>query len=117
LALGVTGVISAFNTIERLNREARTLTIANQFAQQELEIYRNTNFNAISIGTVNITAGLPTDLRSPRTAAITISDADPNADPPNHALVRVNVAVSWTESGKTRQIQSETLIAQEGINR
>lgn len=118
MAVAAVSLVTVFTTITSLNRRTRNLTLATQAAQKQVEIYRNTAFSALSIGTVNFEPDLPAALRAPRTATATFSDADPNADPPNPIeLMRLDIAITYTEKGQTKKVEVSTLITKRGINR
>lgn len=118
LAVGAAAVMTVFNSINQLNRRARNFTTANQLAQKRVEIYRNSIFSNIVIGTEDFSNELPANFGSPKSATAVISDADPNADAPDPIeLKRVDITISYTDGGRTKNVSVSTLIAKRGINR
>lgn len=114
IAMSVAAVLTAFIAVESLNRRARNLTIATQAANQQLETYRNTAYAGIPTGANQDLSSLLTpypSLGTPRSALATITEIDPAG------LKQVDIAISYTESGKTKNVQVSTLIARRGINR
>jgi prepilin-type N-terminal cleavage/methylation domain-containing protein len=118
LAVAAISLVTVFLTVGALNRRTRSMTLATQAAQKRVEIYRNQAFSTLALGTVDFTSELPASLGAPKSATATISDADPNSDPPNPIdLKRVDIDISYTDKGVTKKVQVSTLVAKRGINR
>lgn len=108
-------ILTAFTSIEVLNRRARNITIATQAAQQQMETYRGTPFVNLPVaGTHNVTSTLlgPYDsLGDPREATVVVTDTQPGA------LKRIDINIYYTESGKRKDIQLSTLMTIRGLNK
>jgi prepilin-type N-terminal cleavage/methylation domain-containing protein len=111
LAIASVSMVTLFISAEALNRQARNLTVAGQLAHEKLESQRNTLYNGLTVGTSNFTSSLPSSLTAPRSGTVTITEVEPDG------LKQVDVLISWTDGGKTKRVQSSTLIAKRGINR
>jgi prepilin-type N-terminal cleavage/methylation domain-containing protein len=111
LAIASTGMVTLFTSAEALNRQARNLTVAGQLAHEKLENARNTLYNGLSVGTTDFSSSVPEALPAPKTGTVTVIEVDPLG------LKRVDVAITWTDSGKTKRVQSSTLVARRGLNR
>lgn len=106
-------VTQAFIGIDIVNSRSDAQTEAVELMQQKLEILRNTPYNNLSIGTVDFSNEMEpfVGLQEPRSATVTITEVTPSA------LKRVDIAISYTQSGKTRTIGTSTMIGLRGINR
>lgn len=106
-------VTQAFVGIGVVNNRSDAQTEAVELMQQKLELLRNTPYNNLVVGTTDFSNEMDTfsALKSPRTATITITEVTPST------LKRVDISLSYTQSGKTRTIGTSTLIGLRGINR
>lgn len=114
IAITVTVVAGVWNSVEILNRRARNLTIATQVVQQQVEVYRNTPFAGLpAAGTIDASSILSPypSLGSPRSVSVVVTDVDPGD------LKQVDVNLSYTESGHTKNAQATTLISIKGLNK
>lgn len=113
LAIIVVAVGGMLDSIGAINRSANQLTIATGIAQQQLERYRNIPYNDINVGTVDLSSALAPypSLHSPRSATATVTQVDPNG------LKEVEIDISYTGSGGTKNVQVATEISYKGINK
>ncbi|HSX48544.1 MAG TPA: prepilin-type N-terminal cleavage/methylation domain-containing protein [Candidatus Nanoarchaeia archaeon] len=110
LAMSAAAVVSVFVTVKTLNRRARNITLATQAAQQEIEVLRNTAYASLPIGSTDFSSSLPGELQDPKTATAVIAESPVG-------LKRVDITISYGESGRSKQIQFSTAISQIGIDR
>lgn len=113
IVLVVIAVSQVFITIGSLNRRANNLTVATQVAQQQIEIFRNTPYSNIAVGTLDFSSSLnpyPT-LDSPRSATATVTETTPSN------LKLIVITVSYTDRGKSRSVELQTIIGNKGINK
>jgi type II secretory pathway pseudopilin PulG len=102
-----------FITVREVNDNANNAVIANQLAEQQMEIYRNTTYNNLTTGTQSVSSILtpyPT-LRSPRSATVTITELQTSG------YKQVDVVISYTGRGGTKTVRLTTLVAVQGINK
>lgn len=118
VALAVLGIVvlslfELFAQIRQINRSANNFTTATQLAQQSIELYRNTPYANINLGTQDLAASLTPypALKSPRTATATVSQIDING------LKQVDVQITYQDRSGPKQIQLSTIVALKGINR
>lgn len=118
VALAVLGIVvlslfELFAQIRQINRSANNFTTATQLAQQSIELYRNTPYANINLGTKDLAASLTPypALKSPRTATATVSQIDING------LKQVDVQITYQDRSGPKQIQLSTIVALKGINR
>ncbi len=109
----VSVIITAIFGIQNLNHKTKNLTIATQVVQQQEEVYRNTPYNSIPVGTVDLISQLSPypSLHTPRSATATITEIQAGS------LKKVVINVAYTEAGSTKNIAVATLIASRGINK
>ncbi len=109
----ILGVYGFFESVRDMNRFANNLVIANQVAQQQIETYRNTPYNNLTVGTNNVSSILtpyPT-LRTPRSATAVITELQADG------LKQIDLTVSYTDKGGTKTIAVTTLVSSRGINK
>lgn len=111
LSLVVLSIANLFIAIEDTNRQARNIAIAVQLANEKMENYRNRPYSAMTVGVTDFTTSLPATLHPPRSATSTVTEIDAGG------LKRVDIAISYTEHSRTKNIQTSTLLARRGINR
>lgn len=106
-------VTQAFIGIGVVNNRSDAQTEAVELMQQKLELLRNTPFNDLDVGVSDFTTEMApfTTLQNPRSATVTITEVTPST------LKRVDIQLSYTQSGKSRTVGTSTLIGLHGINR
>lgn len=111
VSIAFVSVVQVFITVNRINRHARNLTDAKQLAQEKVEIYRNTAYSDIPIGSpaVTFTSELPARLPSPRSGVINVSEVEPG-------LKRIDVNILYTDR-TAKNVQLTTYVTEDGINR
>lgn len=105
-------LIGALSTISNnnvyLSQVGRDLTIVNSFAENKIEELRSKGFIALSNGTTNITLELPSELKTPRSASLQISDA-------STGLKLVTLNLSYNAQGRTQTQTYKTYIGELGV--
>lgn len=106
MSIGLTGM---FRAIVHIQGSARNQQVATLAAQREIESLRNNNYNSLAAGsTINFTADLPADLPSPKSGTVAVSE-------PSSGLKRVDVTVTYNQSGKNKQVIVSSTIGIIGI--
>lgn len=111
LVIGVVfgGLSTLFITIQRSQVQTSYLESATRAAQREIESLRNDNYNNLVAGqTINFTDQLPASLPSGSMGTVVVSE-------PTSGLKRVDVTVSYTYNGQTRNVNLSSLIGVIGI--
>ncbi len=105
-------IVGVFIMVGKLNRQARNLAIATQLAQEKVEVYRNTPFDSIPLGTPaeDFSSSLPSNFGSPKSAVANISQLQAG-------LIQVDIAITYREEGAPKNVQVTTLIAERGLNK
>lgn len=114
MGIVIASVSELYVSLRQTNRAANNLTIATQVAQEQVERYRNTNFNNIPVGTVDVTAsalGAYPSLLPPRSATVVSTLVDANG------LKQIDVAISYKDRTGIKNVQMSTLISYKGVNR
>jgi hypothetical protein len=91
-----------------LSQRGRDLIIANAYAEQKIEALRSAGYLTLTNGTSNITAELPSELKAPRSASLTISDQ-------TTAIKKVYLSVTYNEQGTPRTQTYTTYIGELGV--
>jgi len=113
LLLMFIAVTQAFITIGTINNRANAQTQAIELMQQKLERIRNTPYANLAVGTTSFASELNAfpALQSPRTATVVVSETVAGT------LKRVDITISYTQSGRLRTVATSTLIGLRGLNR
>ncbi len=106
-------VTQAFITIGTINNRANAQTQAVELMQQKLETVRNTPYANLSIGTTDFSTELNAfpALKAPRTANLIVTEVTPGT------LKRVDITITYTQSGIQKKVGTSTLVGLRGLNR
>lgn len=111
IVVGVT-FISSMNLVvdnyNNLGKQGRNLVLANSYAEAKIEGLRNTGYNGINLGTTDLSSELPSQLPSPRSASMVVSQ-------PQAGLKQIDVYVSYNDLGTTRNYSYRTYIGELGV--
>lgn len=111
LVIGVifVGLSNIFVSIQRTQVQTSYLENATRAAQRQVESLRNSNYNNLEADqNINFSSSLPETLPSDSTGTVQITEPTPG-------LKRVDVTVSYTYGGDTRDVSLSSLIGQIGI--
>jgi len=98
-----------FIGIQRIQAQSTYTEVANRAAQRQIESLRNSNYNSLTPGqTVSFTPELPDNLPAGATGSYVVSE-------PISGLRRVDVTITYTYGGSTRNIVLSSLIGVIGI--
>lgn len=105
-------LVGALSTISNnnvyLSQKGRDLTVVNSFAENKVEELRSKGFITLTNGTQDITSQMPSELKSPRSGSIQISDA-------TTGLKLITVTLSYNEVGKPQTQTYKTYIGELGV--
>lgn len=110
----IIGIVAAsistlFISINTLQRKTARIDSATRAAQREVEMLRNDNYASLTAGqSLSFTDRLPNSLPADRNGTVTVSEPSPD-------LKRVDVTVTYTDSGKQERIVLSSLIGVIGI--
>jgi prepilin-type N-terminal cleavage/methylation domain-containing protein len=104
----IPSVALALNNLAAINHRARDLALANTIAQNKVETLRSIGYNSITSGTVNFSSELPISMGGPKSASYTIST-------PVTGEKQVDVNITYTDYGATRNLAFRTYISELGV--
>jgi len=104
----IPAVAIALTNLTIVDYQARDLALANFIAQNKVETLRSAGYNSLNNGTISFTAQLPNTMGSPKSANYTVST-------PQTGVKQVDVAISYTEYKKTKNIAYRTYISELGV--
>jgi prepilin-type N-terminal cleavage/methylation domain-containing protein len=108
----IVAIYGFFGSVREINRYANNLVIANQALQQQVEIYRNTPYAGIAVGTQNLNSALtayPSLKNGTMSAVVT--------EPQVTGYKQIAFTLSYLDKGGTKTVKASTIIANRGINR
>lgn len=97
-------VTSYIHTAQR----GRYLNLANAYVEAKVEALRNTGYNGLTPGTSDISGELPSQLPSPKSAAMTIGN-------PSGGLKEVDLNLSYKDQGQTNTLSYTTYVGELGV--
>jgi type II secretory pathway pseudopilin PulG len=104
------GIATLMLNVIGVQRQASNLQVATRAAQTEVESLRNDNYDSLTDGqNVDFTTSLPGTLPAPKTGSVAITE-------PTAGIKRVDVTVSYTDDGRTRNVELSSLIGVIGIS-
>jgi prepilin-type N-terminal cleavage/methylation domain-containing protein len=104
----VAGINSIYLTHLAQSQRVRNLALVNSFAENKIESLRSAGFLAISDGTTDISAQLPSDLWSPKSATLEISSA-------TSGLKNVVLAITYNDGGQPKTLNYQTYVGELGV--
>jgi prepilin-type N-terminal cleavage/methylation domain-containing protein len=104
------GIASLFYSIQVTQQQSRYVDAATRAAQREIEVLRNNSYNNLQDGQViNFTSDLPDSLPANKSGIVNVSE-------PSNGLKRVDVTVSYSNSGRTHSVKLSSLIGIIGLS-
>lgn len=91
-----------------LSQRGRDLSVANAYAEQKIEALRSTGFLGLSDGTTDLTAELPDELKTPRSASLAVSSY-------TSAIKRIHLTLTYNEQGTARTQTYTTYVGELGV--
>lgn len=108
LFIGAVHVLITSNI--HLNEKTRDAVVVNSFVEAKTESIRSAGFSSTSVGTTSITNEMPTELKAPRSATLTITN---EAGSP--AIKRILITVSYNDQGMQQTYSYATFIGEIGV--
>ncbi len=104
--------IFAFNTIYTtqiyINQRGRDTSVVNSFVETKIESLRSKGFLGLSNGGTDISNELPSELGTPRSASLNISEV-------NSATKKIVINVYYTQQGQDQNISYTSYIGELGV--
>lgn len=109
IGIGGLGIASLFYTIQYTQRQSIYHDTATRAAQRQIEILRNSSYNSLVNGQpITFTNDLPELLPGNKSGTVQVSE-------PSAGIKRVDVNVTYYDSGRQRQVNMSSLIGVIGI--
>lgn len=108
LFIGAVHVLITSNI--HLNEKTRDAVVVNSFVEAKVESIRSAGFSGTPIGTTTITNELPSELKSPRSATLAITNESGSP-----AIKRVLITVSYNDQGLQQTYSYATFIGEIGV--
>jgi prepilin-type N-terminal cleavage/methylation domain-containing protein len=102
------GVHIAYVAQTSTSSRARDAVIANSFAEGKVESLRSKGYLGLSDGTTNLTSSLPSELKAPRSASMTITSQ-------TSSVKRIVVTITYSDRGTARTYQYTTYVGELGV--
>jgi prepilin-type N-terminal cleavage/methylation domain-containing protein len=91
-----------------ISQRARDLVLSNAYAENKMESLRSAGFLALSDGTNDITAELPSELKAPHSGSLVISTN-------TEATKKAVLTITYNDQGATRTYTYTTLVGELGV--
>lgn len=98
-----------------LIQKSRHLSLAREIASKEIENKRQTNYENLTAGSVNIT-DLRIYLLPAGSGAVLTENCDPAVCTNSEDIKRITVTVNWKQGNKPQQVVLGTFIGRGGLN-
>ncbi len=92
-----------------LAKKGRNLTVANSYAENKIEEIRSKGFLSLENGVANITTDMPTELPSPRSGSIEVSDTAVTG------LKQITLNITYNDVGTQKTHTYKTYIGELGV--
>jgi prepilin-type N-terminal cleavage/methylation domain-containing protein len=89
-------------------QRGRDVSVANSYAENKIESLRSAGYLGLSNGTTTITPELPSELNSPRSGSMVISDQ-------STSIKRVSITITYSDQGAPRTYTYSTFIGELGV--
>jgi prepilin-type N-terminal cleavage/methylation domain-containing protein len=96
------------STYLHLSQRGRYLNLANSYVEAKAETLRNQGYNSLSVGTVNLSSELPSQLPPTRSASMVISS-------PSDGLKQVDITVTYKDQGQSNSYNYSTYVGELGV--
>lgn len=92
----------------KLSQRGRDISVVNSYAENKIEELRSKGYLAVSTGTTNLTSELPTELKTPRSATLTVS-TDPIT------MKKVTLSITYNDQGDPKTYSYTTYLGEIGV--
>lgn len=109
IGIVVASISTLFININTFQQKTSQIDTATRAAQRKIEMLRNDNYGSLTSGqTINFTNELPDTLPKDKQGIVLVSEPTPD-------IKRVDVTISFSESGRQEKIVLSSLIGVIGI--
>jgi hypothetical protein len=91
-----------------ISQKGRDLSLANSYVEGKVESLRNLGYNSLGIGTTSLTSELPTELNSPKSGSLVVTDL-------GNGIKKAVVNISYSDQGASRSYSYTTYVGELGV--
>jgi prepilin-type N-terminal cleavage/methylation domain-containing protein len=106
-AIMIPSITLGLSTLTQLNNRARDLTLISIIAENKIESLRSIGYNSVAVGTTTFTSDLPSEIASPKTATLTITQGT--------GLKTIDISIQYTDYREPRTIKYKSVISETGV--
>lgn len=107
-AVVIGSLTQVVTTYVHVAQRGRYLNLANSFVEAKVESLRNIGYNAVALGTTNISGELSSQLPPASNASMTISS-------PQNGIKQVAITVTYKDQGQSNSYGYTTYIGELGV--
>ncbi len=89
-------------------QRGRYLNLANSYVEAKVEALRNIGYNAISLGTTNLTPELPSQLPLRSTATMVVTS-------PENGIKQADITITYNDQGTSNSYSYTTYVGELGV--
>ena len=104
----VTAITTIATTQSHLSQRTRDAAVSGAFAEARIESIRSAGFLTLTDGSTDITNELPDELKSPRSATVTVNS-------PSSGIKRVVLTITYNDQGDSRTDSYTTFVGELGV--
>jgi prepilin-type N-terminal cleavage/methylation domain-containing protein len=109
IGLVFSGIVNLYIGIETVQRKTYHVEIATRAGERQIESLRNSQYTTLTPGVdIDFTDSLPEDLPSPKSGIVEVTE-------PSDGLRRVDITITYNNSGGVKTIKQSSLIGVIGI--
>lgn len=106
-AIVIPSLTLGLSTLTQLNNRARDLTLISIIAENKIESLRSIGYNSVATGTSTFTTELPTEIASPKSATLTVTQGT--------GKKVVTVSIQYTDYRKSKTVVYTSVIGETGV--
>ena len=107
-AIIVPAMVVGVRNLIQLNTRARNLSVANIVAESKAEELRSLGFNALTLGTTDMSGELPIQLSNPNQATYEITN-------PSAGVAEITINITYNDFGNDRTLVYKTTVSELGV--
>ena len=91
-----------------LAQKGRDVSVVNSYVENKVESLRSAGFLSLANGTTDIAAELPSELKSPRSGSLVISEE-------STSIKQIDISITYSDQGVARTYSYSTYIGELGV--
>ena len=106
-ALVIPALSLGLSTLTQINNRARDLTLISIIAENKVESLRSIGYNSVLVGSSTFTSELPSEISSPKSATLTVSQAT--------GYKTIDISILYTDFRSPKTITYKSIISETGV--